>query len=179
MLPSLPCAYVIPEYPFVEVALPFFIICEATSAASFIGIAKPKPSTSEPLDFATTIPTRCPYWSKRPPPELPGFTDASVCKRLIVCPSIVTSRSSELIIPAVTVPPSSPRGLPITTDKSPTSSSLLLPYVAAVRLSASIFITAISVSESVPTRVASYCFSLESVTYIFEAPSITWLFVII
>ena len=44
--------------------------------------------------FALTIPIRSPLALKRPPPELPGLTAASVCRRVIVCPSIVISRSS-------------------------------------------------------------------------------------
>ena len=32
----------------------------------------------KPEDFATTRPIKSPYWSKRPPPELPGLMEALV-----------------------------------------------------------------------------------------------------
>ena len=59
------------------------------------------------------------------------------------------------IIPSVTVPPSVPRGLPITTAVSPTANLSLSPIVAGVNPSASTLSTAISLLASVPTRVAS------------------------
>lgn len=65
-----------------------------------------------------------------------------------------TLRFSALTMPSVTVPPSWPRGLPTATTCSPTASALESPTVAAVRPSASIFTTAISLVLSAPTRVA-------------------------
>ena len=49
---------------------------------SFMGIAKPRPSTAVPLEdceyLAETMPTTSPYWLNRGPPELPGLMEVSV-----------------------------------------------------------------------------------------------------
>ena len=80
-----------------------------------IGIANPSPSTLEPDDLATTIPIRFPCPSKRPPPEFPGLIDVSVWISFIALPSTLICLSRALMIPAETLPPSSPSGLPIAT----------------------------------------------------------------
>ena len=90
--------------------------------------------------------------------------------------SIVTSLSSAEMIPSVTVPPSSPRGLPIATALSPTASLPLSPNTAAVRLSSlfgSIFSRATSLSESEPINFAVYSLPFFRVTLIDFAFSIT------
>ena len=87
------------------------------------------------------------------------------------------SRLRALIMPFVIVPRSSgPSGLPMggdglaTVTVSPQNS-------AAGRPTASIFMTATSLAESAPTRLASYSLSSQSVTVALTAPSSTWLFV--
>ena len=49
---------------------------------SFMGMAKPRPSTASPLEeeayLAETMPTTSPYWLKRGPPEFPGLMEVSV-----------------------------------------------------------------------------------------------------
>ena len=84
--------------------------------ASLMGMAKPRPSASLEEDFAFTMPTSSPFMLNRPPPELPGLTEASIWIRDMVLvelvPWMVTLRFSALIMPPVTVPPSSPSGLP-------------------------------------------------------------------
>ena len=60
------------------VAYPCSTKSSTTDLISFIGIANPKFSTSIPDDFAVTIPTNSPLALNNPPPELPGFTPASV-----------------------------------------------------------------------------------------------------
>ena len=67
---------------------------------------------------------------------------------------MVTLRFSALTMPLVTVPPSSPSGLPTAITLWPTFRLSLLPTVAGVRPSASILMTAISLVVSSPTRVA-------------------------
>lgn len=55
-----------------DVTSPFSISSSMISLADEIGMAKPMPSTSSPLDLALMIPTRSPLELKRPPPEFPG-----------------------------------------------------------------------------------------------------------
>ena len=119
-------------------------------AAVSIGIAKPRPSTPVPEDLATTRPIICPEPLKSPPPEFPGLTEASVCISFICWFSTVTVLDVELMIPAETLSPSSPRGLPTTTAISPTDTELVLPISAAVRFFAFILSTATSFEASVP-----------------------------
>ena len=98
---------------------------------------------------------------------------AFVWRSLYVVPSIVTSRSSALIIPLVVVPPSSPRGLPIAIAGSPTTSVSESPITALVRPVASILISAMSVWVSEPITVASYDVPSVRETFTVVAPSIT------
>ena len=94
----------------------------------------------------------------RPPPELPGLTEASIWIRDMVLvelvPWMVTLRFRALTMPLVTVPPSSPSGLPTASTLSPTARLSLLPTVAGVRSVASILRTATSLVSSSPTTVA-------------------------
>ena len=69
-------------------------------------------------------------------------------------PWMVTLRFSALTMPLVTVPPSSPSGLPTARTLSPTDRLSLSPTVAGVRPVASIFSTATSLVSSSPTTVA-------------------------
>ena len=64
-------------------------------------------------------------------------------------------RSSALTIPSVTVPERVPSGLPMASTASPTFRVSLSPRIAGVRSLASTFSTAMSLSSSVPTRVAA------------------------
>ena len=90
------------------------------------------------------------------PPELPLLIAVSVWISVMVLSLMVTLRSSAEMMPQVTVFWNwSPSGLPIATTISPTSQLLLSPNSAAVRLSASIFSTAISASLSYATMRAS------------------------
>ena len=126
--------------------------------ASLMGIAKPRPSASESEDLALTTPTSSPFMLNRPPPELPGLTEASIWIRDMVFTEpelwMLTLRFSALTMPLVTVPPSSPRGLPTASTLSPTVRVSLSPTTAGVRPLASIFSTATSLVESSPTTVA-------------------------
>ena len=75
-------------------------------------------------------------------------------------------RCSALTMPAVTVR-SSPKGLPMATTASPTSTALELPRVSGVNErdhAPWIFRTAMSVEGSVPTTVASFFSSSEKLT---------------
>ena len=81
------------------------------------------------------------------------------------------------MIPSVTVPPSCPRGFPITTAVSPTDNLLESPIVTGFRFLASTLIMPTSVLLSEPTTFASYSVPSCKRTFIFVAPSITWLFV--
>ena len=126
--------------------------------ASLMGMAKPRPSASLEEDFALTRPMSSPFMLNRPPPELPGLTEASIWIRDMVLvelvPWMVTLRFRALTMPLVTVPPSSPSGLPTASTLSPTARLSLLPTVAGVRSVASILRTATSLVSSSPTTVA-------------------------
>ena len=141
-------------------------------------MAKPSPSMLvEPSvfpDLALTMPTSSPFSLNIPPPELPGLMAALVWRRFIVSPLMVTSRLRALMMPSVTVPPSWPRGLPMTMVYSPTVSASESPRMTGVRPVASTFSTATSVLESVPSRVASYSVPSTVVTVMRVAPSTTW-----
>ena len=134
------------------IGLPVIVPCSMMSsmdeATESIGIANPRPSMPVPEPLATTIPTSSPLLLNSAPPELPSLMDASVCISVRVLFSSSILRSFALMMPAVTVPPSFPSGLPITTARSPTDSLLLLPIVTAFSLVASILRTAISVCSS-------------------------------
>ena len=91
-----------------------------------------------------------------------------------------TGRSSALTMPSVTVD-SRPNGEPIATTAWPTLSSSDEPMVAGVRPETSLaWMTAVSVSESVPRTVASAV--VPSLNWTLSVPppsasSTTWLFV--
>ena len=83
-----------------------------------MGMAKPMPATGLPelsvSTLDTTTPATWPNISSSGPPLFPGFSDASVCKRL--------SRLAEMI-PTLTVgssPSDRPRGKPMAITSSPT-----------------------------------------------------------
>ena len=79
------------------------------------------------------------------PPELPGFTGASICRKLSKGPA-PRSRPSAEIIPAVT-DPRRPNGLPAERIQSPTSIRRESPQATAGSgPPASILMTAMSVS---------------------------------
>ena len=65
-----------------------------------------------------------------------------------------TLRFRALTMPLVTVPPSSPSGLPTASTLSLTANLSLSPTMAGVRPSASTLMTAMSLVESSPTTVA-------------------------
>ena len=109
---------------------PVAMISSAILLALLIGMAKPNPmepasALAEPASVAIAefTPITRPAPSSNGPPEFPGLIAASVCTALINArsplPPAVTGRSSELMIPAVTVP-FSPSGAPIAITSSPT-----------------------------------------------------------
>ena len=103
--------------------------------------------------------------------------EALVWIRVIFWLFTVTSRFRALTMPLVTVPLSSPRGLPTASTVSPTASLSLSPITAGVRPVASIFTTAMSLWLSAPTTVAAWVLPSCRVTVTLEAPLTTWLLV--
>ena len=105
---------------------------------SFMGIAKPRPSTVVPPEdweyLAETMPTTSPYWLNRGPPEFPGLMEVSVWM----------ARSTQETMPPDMEKVSSPRGLPMASTWSPTFSVALSPRVTGWRSSASTLMTAMS-----------------------------------
>ncbi len=132
------------------------------------------------------MPTRLPLRSTSAPPLLPGLIAASVWMAGYVValpwPSepTLTGRSSALTMPLVTVA-SRPSGEPIATTPWPTARSLDLPMSAGVRPETSwAWISAVSVSGSVPRIVASaWLPSLKVTRSVPPSPasSTTWLLV--
>ena len=59
--------------------LPVFLSWGNSSLARLMGTAKPMPEP--PATMAVLMPTTLPAASKSGPPELPGFIEASVCKK--------------------------------------------------------------------------------------------------
>ena len=118
-------------------------------------MAKPNPSARLSLTLALTMPMSLPEASNRPPPELPGEMAASVWTRVMVWPSTSMVRLVAEMIPAVAVPLSSPRGLPMAMTSLPTVNVVESPTMAGVRPVASILMMAMSFLSSVPTMVAS------------------------
>ncbi len=110
-----------------RVTSPSRMICSSTVRASETGIAKPMPC-EPPLceKMALLTPIRLPAESTSAPPELPGFTAASVwmksSKRLM--PRWLRPRA--LTMPWVTVLPK-PNGLPSANTASPTWTLSSLP----------------------------------------------------
>ena len=132
------------------------------------------------------MPTTSPFMSTSGPPLLPGLMAASVwiAGYVVLLPSssepTFTGRFSALTMPLVTVD-SSPNGEPIATTSWPTSRLPDLPMVAGVRsLTPSALISAVSVSGSVPSTVASAVEpSLNATEMLPPSPaaSTTWLLV--
>src|SRR3954447_17668947 len=117
---------------------------------SLIGTARPSPTPAT----AVLIPTTQPSPLASAPPELPGFSAASVCTTFSTSRSAPrgptgSERPSALTTPAVTLPPK-PRGLPIATTSWPTRSSPASPSCAATRSLVSVRSTARSLSGSRP-----------------------------
>ena len=121
------------------------------------------------------MPTTWPWSLISAPPELPEFRAAVVWSRDMVYPSTFTSRLMAEMMPSVMVPrSSSPRGLPMATTGSPTTSREESPNWAGERPSHSIFSTARSLGTSRPTSRASNTRSSWSTTSSRLLPSITW-----
>ena len=102
------------------------------------------------------MPMSSPESLNRPPPELPGLMEASVCISVMLMPSMVMVLSRPLMMPFETELVSTPRGLPMAYTVSPTVTLPELPIVAAGRLATSIFTIARSEKVSVPISFASY-----------------------
>src|SRR4051794_18903903 len=120
---------------------------------SLIGTARPSPTPATAVLIPTTRPS--PFASA--PPELPGFSAASVCttfstSRCAPRGPTGSDRPSALTTPAVTLPPK-PRGLPIATTSWPTRNSPASPRRAATRSELSARSTARSLSGSRPATV--------------------------
>ena len=115
--------------------------------------------------------------SSRGPPELPLLIGASVWMTwsMVNWFGAVMSRCTALTMPAVAVR-SSPKGLPIATTGSPTSTLSEFPSGSGVSAFALTFTrrTARSVDGSVPTSFASTVSRLEKLTVTSSAPSTTW-----
>jgi hypothetical protein len=136
-------------------------------------MAKPMP-TDPPVceKIAVLMPTSAPRTSTSGPPELPGFTEASVWMKSSYGP-LPMKRSLALTMPVVTVC-SSPNGLPIAITGSPTSSRSESPNGIAGNPRPSIFSRARSVLESLPTSRA-WCSAWSARrTTIASAPRTTW-----
>ena len=127
------------------------------------------------------MPTSSPWVLTSAPPELPGFTAASVwmndsiLKSLGMAPSC---RALALTMPAVMVDCKS-NGEPIASTHSPRRSASDDPKASVGSPLASTFSSARSVAESLPMSLASNERPSLSFTLSFEAPSTTWLFVTI
>ena len=102
------------------------------------------------------MPMTCPRLLSSGPPELPGDTDASNCRRVITYRSMVTVRSRADKMPQVRVAENcGPRGLPRAMAVSPTSVWPLLPSSAGSSPKAGMWTTATSVWRSSATTVPS------------------------
>ncbi len=169
------------------------LIWSTIGMTSSIGIAKPSPIEPDSLlaeldavRIEELIPITSPFMSTNGPPLLPGLIAASVWIAGYVvalpCASVptLTGRFKALTMPLVTVD-SRPYGDPIATTSWPTSSWSDRPIVAGVSpLTSSAWITAVSVSGSVPSTVAEVCDpSSNDTSRVPESPasSTTWLLV--
>ena len=97
--------------------------------AKVLGIAKAVPSTVVTelkllveLSFALIIPINSPELLNRPPPEFPGFIEASVCNSRAILSSTITSLFTLDITPLVTLSPPESE-LPTAKTLSPTETS--------------------------------------------------------
>ena len=86
------------------------------------GMANPTPAFDPDGDMmAVLTPTTRPLESSSGPPELPGFTAASVCITLeIWCPELVGKRRCRALITPKVSDWSNPNGLPIAKANWPT-----------------------------------------------------------
>ena len=111
------------------------------------------------------------------PPELPWLIGASVWMTWSIVKRFgaVMRRWRALTMPAVTVR-SRPKGLPIATTGSPTSTASELPSGSGVSALAAVFTrsTAMSLDGSVPTTSALTVSRFEKLTVTTSAPSTTW-----
>ena len=131
--------------------------------------------------IAVLMPISSPRVLTSAPPELPGFTAASVWMNdsiFISALRMLMLRALALTMPAVTVDVRL-KGLPTANTHSPMWRLSELPNEMIGRLSASIFSRAMSVDGSVPITFASNLRLSLRVTSTVEALSMTWLFVTI
>src|SRR5215472_8164008 len=117
------------------------------------GTARPRPTPAT----AVLIPTTLAWLSASAPPELPGFSAASVwitssIRRAAEPLRVGSDRPSALTTPAVTEP-ASPSGLPTATTSWPTTSSSASPSLAGGGVGPAARSTARSESGSAPTVV--------------------------
>ncbi|MNT30923.1 hypothetical protein D3C72_1667400 [compost metagenome] len=126
--------------------------------------------------MAVLMPTRLPFTSTSAPPELPGLMAASVWMKFskVLMPSSLLP--SALMMPLVTVWPT-PKGLPMASTWSPTSTDSELPSTITGSLSSVILRMARSVSGSVPITWALDLRPSVRVTSMSSAASTTWLLV--
>jgi hypothetical protein len=170
-------------------ASPVEISCSAMSRTVSTGMAKPRPiEPPAPVDaIAVLTPISAPLASTSAPPEFPGLIGASVCTALMTAlvslpsPASRTGRSRALTIPLVTVP-ARPRGEPMATTGSPTTTSSELPRLAVTRPGFSTLRTAMSLAGSRPTMRAADPLPSKNTARISapsmpSAPETTWLLV--
>ena len=128
------------------------------------GMAKPRPIDPELPDpndaMAELIPTSSPFMLTSAPPELPGFTAASVWMASITvlwsdwAPPARTGRFSAETMPVVTVP-DNPSGDPTAATACPSVNVAEVPRAMGVSgREVSALMTAMSVAGSVPTTLA-------------------------
>jgi hypothetical protein len=129
-----------------------------------------------PAIMAVLMPTTRPAPSTSGPPELPGFSGASVCTTLSMRrPERARSvRPSALTMPAVTVH-WKPKGLPMATTICPTRSLAEEPSRACACPPPPTRSRAMSVSASRPTSSAGRSRPSRVDTRSKAAPSTTWL----
>ena len=151
--------------------------CAITVRARLVGIAKLRPMLPamlpRGLKLAVLMPISSPLRLTSAPPELPGLIEASVWMKFWKPSPRRPLRPTADTMPEVTVWPM-PNGLPTATTKSPTLSVLESASASALRFCAGIFITAMSVSGSEPTKSAFSVRPSASVIETSSAPSITW-----
>src|SRR5438105_277897 len=117
------------------------------------------------------MPITSPFMLKSGPPELPGFTAASVWMNGTYVPS-GSERAVALTMPAVAVF-SKPNGEPIASTHSPTRSLAGSPSFTAGRPLASIFTTAMSLGWSTPSTLPLNSRRSDRRTRTSSAPSTT------
>src|SRR5262245_34537583 len=138
------------------------------------GTARPRPTPAT----AVLIPTTLAWLSASAPPELPGFSAASVwitssIRRPAEPLRVGSDRPSALTTPAVTEP-ARPSGLPTATTSWPTRSVSALPRVAASGAFARVRSTARSDSGSAPTTSKRDSVPSAKTVVPWVAPDTTW-----